>query len=295
MKKIITILFLLYAAMPLWSMESKELEEIIENIIGLRPVQHGDIIIPEKKTDTENRQYSQESIRDKPEEETNKTLSLLSPDEALLRSGIQLFEASLYKNAQQKLEELKLKYPDSQSKDLAFIWLSKIHIELNNYTEAINALNSISQESGEYPAATFYTGEIYLRKGDDAGAIEYFYRIASLFPNSGFADDAYISVSKIYLKNGKGTQALEAAIKVIKDYRERETVDDGYFLLAQIFEKDPMLKDFGIARAIYKIFIKKADIEKAPFFANSPLLNKVKSNLSHIENSYYNKAFIKSI
>ena len=127
-------------------------------------------------------------------------------------------------------------------------------------------LNTINQESGEYPSALFFSGEIYLKKGDETGAIEYFYKVASLFHEHELADDSLIAISTIYLKNNKGNQALEAAIKVIKNYEKRETIDDAYFLMAQVFEKDAMLKDFGIARRIYKIFIKKADSEKAQIF-----------------------------
>jgi TolA-binding protein len=297
MKKIIIILLLLFTAMPVWSIESKELEEIIENIISANPAPRADIPVQGGSGSSENIISAPDTVKDasgRSEDERNKSLSFPSAEEALLKSGIQLFEASLFMNSRQKLEELKSKYPESQYKDLASIWLAKIHVELKNYNDAVSALNSISQESGEYPSAQFYIAEIHSRKGDDPGAIEYFYRVASLFPDHELADDSYIAIAKIYLKNGKGSQALESAIKVIKYYAKKETVDDAYFILAQVFEKDSMLKDFGVARSIYKIFLKKANVEKMPYFANSPLLERVKSNLIHIENSYYNKAFIKS-
>jgi TolA-binding protein len=302
MKKIIITLILLFAAMPLWSIESKELEEIIESIIGSKQSISGNNKVPEeslpkRSAGTDKIIIGQDPVNNTSgitEEERNKTLSFPAADEALLKSGIQLFEASLFVNARQKLEELKSKYPESQYKDLASIWLSKILVEMKNYNDAISMLNSISQESGEFPAAVYYIADIHLRKGDDSGAIENYYRVASLFPDHELADDSYIAIAKIYLKNGKGSQAIESAIRVVKYYSKKETVDDAYFILAQVFEKDSVLKDFGIARAIYKIFLKKANAEKTPYFANSPLLDRVKSNLSHIENTYYNKAFIKS-
>jgi predicted negative regulator of RcsB-dependent stress response len=286
MKKLITITILLFSAIPLWAMESKELEEIIKSIID------SNSYLTEKKVQPSGKSGADLSAVEKVKEGRNKSVSFPSADEALLKSGIQLFEASLFANSRQKLEELKTKYPDSPYKDIASIWLSKILIELNNLNEAILMLNSISPESGEYPSALFFTGEIYLRKGDESGAIENFFKVASLFQEHELADDALIAISKLYLKNNKGNQALEAAIKVIKNYEKRETIDDAYFLMAQVFEKDAMLKDVGIARRLYKIFIKKATIEKAPFFYNSPLLSRVKNNLSNIESTYYSKAFI---
>lgn len=288
---IISLLFTLTQYQSLWSMESKELKEIIESIIG-----------SEKKTKEKNNSYKKENldiiaekqkpVKEKSESEKSKSVSFPSPDEALLKSGIQLFEASLYKNSQQKLEELKLKFPESQYKDIASIWLSKIHVELNNYNEAINVLNSINKESGEYPSALFNIAEINLKKGDESGAIEYYYRVASLSPDHELADDSLISIAKLYLKNSKGNQALEAAIRVIKYYEKRETIDDAYFIMAQVFEKDPLLKDIGIARKIYKIFIKKANVDNAQYFFNSPLLSRAKANLKNIESTYYSKAFI---
>jgi TolA-binding protein len=286
MKKILhitSISFLLFA-LPLNAMESRELEDIIENIINSNALIKDTKPQPAKKEST--------AADDSKESKNNKSASFPSPDEALLKSGIQLFEASLYENSRQKFEELKSKYPDSTFKDIASIWLSKIYTEQNNYTEAIKTLTSISQESGEYPTALFYIGEINLKKGDESGAIEYLYRVPALFPDHELADDSLIAIAKLYCKNNKGNQSLEAAIKVIKNYGKRETIDDAYFIIAQVFEKDAMLKDIGIARKIYKIFLKKAGVEKAPFFHNSPLLSRVKKNLRDIETTYYNKAFV---
>jgi TolA-binding protein len=229
---------------------------------------------------------------EKAKEDKGKSGSFPSADEALLKSGIQLFEASLYENSRQKLEELKTKYPDSQFRDIASIWLARIHIEFGKLDEAVSMLKSVNQESGEFPSALFFTGEIFLKKGDDSGAIEYFYRVISQSPEHYLADDSLAAIAKIYLKNSKGNQALESSIRIIKNYEKRETIDDAYFIMAQVFEKDNLLKDVGIARKIYKIFIKKADVEKAQFFYNSPLLGRVRNNLSNIESTYYNKAFI---
>jgi TolA-binding protein len=290
MKKILTIIILLLSAIRLWAMESRELEEIIKNIIDSNAYVNEKKVPPSGKSDSGL--SSDKDTTEKTKEDKGKSISFPSADEALLKSGIQLFEASLYANSRQKLEELKSKYPDSPYKDIASIWLSRILIESGKLDEAITMLKSINQESGEYPSALFFTGEIYLRKGEEPGAIEYFYKVASQSPDHYLADDSLIAISKIYLKNNKGNQALEAAIRVIKNYQKRETIDDAYFLIAQVFEKDAMLKDVGIARKLYKIFIKKAEVEKAPFFNNSPLLSRVKNNLSNIESKYYNKAFI---
>ncbi len=289
MKKIFAFLIVLLSAGRLYAMETRELEEIIKNIIDSNAAASA------RKPATSSNSDAASSAIDSAEgakETKGRSVSFPSADKALLESGIALFEASLYENSRQKLEELKLKYPDSPNRDIASIWLAKILVESGKPDEAVAMLKTINQESGEYPTALFATGEIFLKKGNDPGAIEYFYRIASQSPDHYLADDSLIAIARIYLKNNRGNQALEAAIKVIKNYEKRETIDDAYFLIAQVFEKDALLKDVGIARKMYKIFIKKADTEKAPFFYNSPLLTRVKNNLSNIENTYYNKAFI---
>jgi TolA-binding protein len=289
-KKFLIILVLLLSSVQLWAIESRELEEIIKNIIDSNAYASEKKAAPSARPETD--MSSANDSGEKTKEDKGKSASSPSADEALLKSGIQLFEASLYENSRQKLEELKTKYPESQFRDIASIWLAKIHIESGKPDEAVSMLKSINQESGEFPSALFFTGEIFLKKGDDSGAIEYFYRVISQSPEHYLADDSLIAIAKIYLKNNKGNQALEASIRVIKNYEKRETIDDAYFLIAQVFEKDNMLKDVGIARKIYKIFIKKAEVEKAQFFYNSPLLTRVKNNLNIIESTYYNKAFI---
>ncbi|MBN2403634.1 MAG: tetratricopeptide repeat protein [Spirochaetes bacterium] len=288
MKKIFAITILVLSAIQSGAMESRELEEIIRNIVDSNVYLDMTKSTPSAQIGSDLSAGIEAAEKGK---DTKNIFSFPSADEALLKSGIQLFEASLYTNSRQKLEELKSKYPDSPYRDIASIWLSRIFIELNNLNEAIDMLKSVSQESGEYPSALFITGEIYLKKGDDLRAIEYFYNVASLFHEHELADDSLVAISKLYIKNNKGNQALEAVIKLIKNYEKRETIDDAYFLMAQVFEKDAMLKDFGIAQKIYKIFIKKSEVEKAPFFYNSPLLSRAKKNLYTIESTYYSKAF----
>jgi TolA-binding protein len=278
MKNIIIILFIVLTSMPLIALQSRDIDDIIQSIAE-----------PESGNRSEKPAIQNNDTGTK--KEKTKASSFPAPDEALLKSGIDLYEAALYTSARQKFEELRIKYPESPFKDVASIWLSRIHVQLNNFNDAVKVLNSINQESGEYPTAMYNIAEINLKKGDDTGAIENFYKVATLFPDNELADDALIHIARLYLKSNKGNQALEAAIKVIKNYEDRETIDDAYFIMAQVYEKDALLKDFGLARKMYKIFIKKAEVEKAPYFYNSPLLETVKNNLSRIENTYYSRGF----
>ena len=286
-KRLFIILFFLFNSLPAMSMDSREMEEIIRNITGSKT-----------QIDNFNQVQSKRSIpaeitqKNETEKDENAAFSSPSPDEALLKNGIQLFEASLYESSKKSFDELIAKYPDSPFRDNASVWLAKISLKLNKLKEADDILDSIGQESGEYPSALFLQADIRMRQGNSAGTIEYFFRVNSLFPDHELADDTLISIGNLYLKDNKGSQALESAIRIIKNYKDRETVDDAYFLIAQIFEKDALLKDFSIARKIYQIFLKKAGTDNVAAFRNSPLIEKVELNLKNIEAKYYSKAFI---
>ena len=123
MKKILTVTILFISAFRLQATGSQDLEEIIKTIIDSNSYSNENKITPAAKTEPDVSAVEDSAERSK--EGTNKSISFPSADEALLKSGIQLFEASLYENSKQKLEELKTKYPDSPYRDIASIWLSK--------------------------------------------------------------------------------------------------------------------------------------------------------------------------
>ncbi|MBN2040242.1 MAG: tetratricopeptide repeat protein [Spirochaetes bacterium] len=285
MKKII-ISALIFFSIPGWSMDSKEMEEILRGIVEADSVRETEQTVKNDETPAEQPLNPEKKAESGPETDLK---SSPSPEEALIKNGIQLYEASFFENAKQRFENFIQNFPESSYRDLASIWLSRIYLKENDDEKALNILKTIGSDSGEYPLALSLLGKTYLRKKEDAKAMEYFYRIASLFPDHELADDSLIEIAGLHMNSNRGNQAIEAAIKVIKDYKDRETLDDAYFMIARVFEKDAVLKDFSIARKIYKIFLKKATADKAPFFVNSPLIKKVKSNLQNIEINYYGK------
>ena len=279
MKKILLSAIILLFSTPLISGDLKELEEIISTILENR--------IETEQVRKESTIKKPKEEKKKKKEEQSKLLSAPTPDETLFKSGVQFFEARLYENAEKKFKELKTKYQGSEYRDSACIWTAKIYIKSGKFNKAITELKTISENSGEYPSALFHIGEIKTKQGKSADAIGALYRVASLFPDHELADDALIILGRLYLNNDKGNQAIESVIRVIKRYNNRETLDDAFFLLGKIFERDSNLKDFGIARKIYKIFLKKAEDEKAPFYFNSPLKERIKNDLKYLEASYF--------
>ncbi|HSV95771.1 MAG TPA: tetratricopeptide repeat protein [Spirochaetota bacterium] len=209
------------------------------------------------------------------------------PDEVLLKTGIQLYNATMNQAALAKFNELKSKYPESPFRDSASIWAGKIHFSANRPAEAVREYASIAEDSGEYPMALYSTGEAHYMGGNIPGAIESFFRVSSQFPDHERSDDALLFLGNIYLNGGKGTQALETAINIIRYYPDRETVDDAYYLMAKVFEKDRTLKDMETARRVYRAFLKRANDEGSPHFRNSPLKARVERDLRYIESTYF--------
>ncbi len=209
------------------------------------------------------------------------------PDEVLLKTGIQLYNATMNQAALAKFNELKSKYPESPFRDSAAIWAGKIHFGANRPAEAVREYASIAEDSGEYPMALYSIGEAHYKSGNLPGAIESFYRVSSQFPDHERSDDALLFLGNIYLNGGKGTQALETTINIIRYYPDRETVDDAYYLMAKVFEKDRTLRDMETARRVYRAFLKRAADEGSPHFRNSPLKARVERDLRYIESTYF--------
>ncbi len=265
---------------PLYSKNLQELEEIINTILNEEKTNR-----PVKKNRHSNlkKNLKKGQITS---EKNEKKLSPSSPAKALVETGIQFFDSGFYEKAKSSFKKIKQESPD-QYGDIASIWLARIFIRTNEFGDAEKELDSIGTESGEYPSALFILGEVQIKRDRLEEAIEYFNKIASLFPGHSLGDDALLNLGRIYLDMGKGSQALGTTISLIKQYKNRETEDDGLYLLGKIFERDATLMDFSIARRIYKLFLKKAAIEKRPHFANSPLLQRVRKDLYKIEGSFF--------
>ncbi len=210
-------------------------------------------------------------------------------DKIILESAVNYFSNADYYSASLKIDELLAAYPASMYLDQALIIRAKILAKNGDYAGAVAELSKISKESGEYPISLFLRAEIFKNAKDTNSAREMFLKLASMFPANDLADDALINLGDIYLASGSSDKALETATGIIKNYADRETVDDAYFLLGKIFMQDKNLRDLQRARDVYKKFIYMAEVEKAPFFANSPLLRRVKTNYNDLNKFYFSE------
>lgn len=210
-----------------------------------------------------------------------------TPDDVLLKQGIEFYNAEFYERALQALESLQKNYPQSPYKDQASLWKAKIYMQQQKYTTSLQELSTIPEQSGEYPAALFMTGRVNQAMGKSLDAIEYYTKVAGLYPDQDFSDDALILVAQLYIMQKKGNAALNALLKVIKQYPDRETVDDAYYWVGKILSTDPTLKDVELARKVYTIFLKRAEDSAYPAFYSSPLKERVAEEIKRINATYF--------
>jgi TolA-binding protein len=208
------------------------------------------------------------------------------PAQVLLKNGIRLYSSGLHDQALASFDEVVQKHGDSPLRDQARIWMGKIQIRQHQYDDALKTFNAVSADSGEYPAALFHGAEAESSRGNTLRAAELYQSVAARFPEHDLADNALYRAGTIYLEAERGNQALESTIRLIRYYRDRETIDDAYFLLGKIFERDRTLKDLETTRKIYRLFLKKASAGE-PHFSNSPLRERVRSDLRFIEKSFF--------
>ena len=280
---LLSLIFVFISGSLLLSKNQKDLEEIINTIINEESSAVKDVSSLPRETPAADKPDL--GVKEKRANES-KMSSESSPGKALLETAIQLYDAALYEKSKINFVRLKKEYPDEFG-DIASIWIAKVLMKTNSPDEALKELGSVSRESGEYPTALYYQGEVEVNRGNLENAILFFNNVASLFPGHELADNALLSSGRIYLDLNRGNQALECAIKIIKNYKGRETEDDAFYLLGKIFEVDATLRDFGIARKVYRKFLKMAEDQSLPVFKDSPLKDRVKKDLQHLETTFF--------
>ncbi|MBN1496144.1 MAG: tetratricopeptide repeat protein [Spirochaetes bacterium] len=206
-------------------------------------------------------------------------------EQLLLKTGIDFYNNGLYDHSLRKFQDLSAKFPSGMYRDSARFWMGKIYMKQYRYDDAIREFAAVSAESGDYPAAIFYSGESSQMKGDRIASIEYYQKVQAQFPSHELADKALLNAGMLYLEQRKGTQALDSAVRIIKYYKDRATVDDAYYLMGKIYEKDPQLKDVEIARRIYRQFLNKGESDDR--FGSSPLKKRVEEDLLRVEKTYF--------
>lgn len=278
MKRIIIIISLVAAASPLLSRDFTKTEEIINSILEVKQGAADNLKQPEKEKKVEDPPLVAGKDKSSP--------GIPSPDEVLLKTGIQFFNNGLFQRSINKFSELNKNYPSSPFIHTALVWKGRARIKLYNYKMAIDDFSAVPSDSGEYPASQYYTAESHSLMGDHLMAIEFYQKVSTQFPGHDLADNALLRTARLYLNRGSGSQSLESTIRLIKLYPDRETIDDAYYLLGRIFEMDSTLKDMETARRVYKLFLKKASSGEI-WFARSPLRDRVRKDLKHIEKNHF--------
>ncbi|MDA3901645.1 MAG: outer membrane protein assembly factor BamD [Spirochaetes bacterium] len=241
---------------------------------------------------TEDNRAQNRTVPNDVQQNRNQSLQMdipapLTGDTVILESGINAYNTGDYKRATEKFSEIQELFPTSPFVMQAKLYTARSLYKLNNRKEALENIEAIDRNSGEYPAALFLKGEIYLSMKQSGEAKNSFFQATSLFPGHDLADDSLLELSRIYLSENNGEEALKIAVQILSSYPDRDTSDDAFYMIGKIYEKDSRLKDIERARTVYQTFIKRAETEKRIPYYNSPLLRKVKRDLDYINKSYF--------
>jgi len=305
------LIYALLVPLALYAKDYREQKEIIDSILNEGPAKTSErkdqsaakddkaktaADVKDKKdsavkTDSAQKKETPEAAPDKSPktekgEKKEKTFTTTSADEALMKTGIQFYHNGMFAHSLKVFNELLAKFPQSQYRDVSRIWIGKIHINLHRYDKALAEFTAIREDSGEYPAAMYHTGECHMLKGEAVKAIEFYQNVYSRYPDKEIAAKSLLNSARLYLDIQKGAQAMETAVRLIKSYPKSETIDDAYYLLGKIYEKDAELKDIEIAKKIYKAFLKKAKAGEE-HFKNSPLRKRVEQDLKYLEKKHF--------
>jgi TolA-binding protein len=282
------LLIVLFVFVPCLSFakDPTQTEAIIKDILGDGSSQKNESVRPASEPDADNTAVPKKKdlVKDQRKDQTKPVIS--TEEEAMLKTGTQFYNNGIYVNALKVFGDFLGKYPQGVLRDSARVWSGKTFLRLYKYEDALKEFSQIPAESGEYPAALYYSGECNMIKGESMAALEFYQQLFSRFPVHELADDSLLAAAKIYLSIKKGGQALDSIVNMIKYFKDRETIDDAYFILAKTFETDPTLKDFETARRIYRLFIKKAESNEEQF-ARSPLLSRVKRDLDRLQRIHF--------
>lgn len=276
-------LFILVHFTSLNARDYKKAEDMINSILS----EESDVNSREQsEEEAASIKSDRETTAEEEKQERRRVPAMAGKDAVLLKNGIQLFNSGMMDSSFAAFNDIINNYPGSPFTDSARVWSGRIMLGKNQYDDAIGQFSSVGDNSGEYPAALFYTGEAFRYKGDLNRAIETLKKLYNSYPENEFSDKAMLISGKLYLQLNRGYQALESALGIINNYSDRDTVDDAYYMMAKIYERDPVLKDFETARRIYRTFLAKAG-RNEKYFRESPLLDTVKRDLDNLEKTYF--------
>lgn len=115
--------------------------------------------------------------------------------------------------------------------------------------------DAIGIDTNSAPLQMFASAELLLLQHKTDAALARMDSINILFDNHSLADDIYFKKGKIFNKQGKYKEALEAFQRVADVYGDEIYGDDALFSIAEIYQYK--LKDLEKAKTIYQDFLTK--------------------------------------
>jgi len=115
--------------------------------------------------------------------------------------------------------------------------------------------DAIGIDTNATPLEMFASAELLLLQHKTDAALARMDSINILFDNHSLADDIYFKKGKIFTKLGKYKEALEALQRVADVYGDEIYGDDALFSIAEIYQYK--LKDLEKAKSVYQEFLTK--------------------------------------
>lgn len=164
-------------------------------------------------------------------------------EKRLLESGKTFLKEGKYQLALEDFNTLIRNSPKSPYADDAQLLIAKYYLDIEeDYTRAMEEFNKIITDfagTDSAEAAYFYIGYINLIKGETQEqfneALANFERIARLYPQSQWVDDALLNTSLSYERLKDYNKAIEKLDTLLAEYPEFENITKAYLLKARYY------------------------------------------------------------
>jgi outer membrane protein assembly factor BamD (BamD/ComL family) len=162
-------------------------------------------------------------------------------EKRLLESGKTFLKEGKYQLALEDFNTLIRNSPDSPYADDAQLLIAKYYLEIEeDYDRAMEGFNKLIKEfagTDSAEAAYFYIGHVNLTKGETQEefneALANFERIARLYPQSQWVDDALLNSALSYERLKDYNRAIEKLNTLMAEYPEFEHITKAYLLKAR--------------------------------------------------------------
>lgn len=181
-----------------------------------------------------------------------------------------------YNQAVEAFQKYVVEYPNSPHRAEAMTYLTKMYLSTNNYAQALESIEKISDKSVEmniaYQRILYARGVQFFQQNELAAAVEYFDKAIKVNANRQFTAKSMFWRAESYYRLGIYNASIEAYQKFLtaSGAFELDNYNEAYYNLGYAYYK---LKDYPLANKNFRIF---ALNEKQ---THSPMYNDVQNRI----------------